>query len=69
MTLSLVSGGAELLAPGYGLQTKLIVLSFIQNVSDFTSIDAKFLSLFFCFSGCEEMFCLGDILKIGVITY
>lgn len=61
--------GAELLAPGYGLQTKLIVLSFIQNVSDFTSIDAKFLSLFFCFSGCEEMFCLGDILKIGVITY
>ena len=75
VTLGLVSGGSCLLwvIGSRRKRNQLIVLSFIQNVSGFqnmpTSIDIKFLSLFFCSSECKEMFCLVDILKIGAITY
>ena len=61
----------ELLATGYGLQKKLIVLSFIQTVSGlkiWSPLQCKVPVFIFCSSGCKEMFCLADILKIGVIT-
>ena len=75
VTLGLVSGGSCLLRAmcSRRKRNQLIVLLFIQNVSGFqnmpTSTDIKLLSLFFCTWACKEMFCLVDILKIGVITY
>ena len=67
--------GAELLAP-VGLQAKAESTNCFKIYSKcfrfqniLTYIDIKFLSLFFCSSACKEMFCLVDILKIGVITY
>ena len=69
-------GGTELLSPSYGLQVKaestncfIIYSKCFRFQNMLTSIDIKFLSLFFCSSACKEMFCLVDILKIGVITY
>ena len=68
--------GAELLAPVYGPQAKAESTNCFKIYSKCfrfqnmrTSIDIKFLSLFSCSSACKEMFCLVDILKIGVITY
>ena len=65
----------ELLAPSYGLQAKaestncfIIYSKCFRFQNMLTFIDIKFLSLFFCFLACKEMFCLVDI-KIGVITY
>ena len=83
VTLGLVSGGGgggggggPLLAPGYGLQAKaestncfIIYTKCFRFQNMLTSVDIKFLSLFFCSSACKEMFCVIDILKIGVITY